>query len=110
MMDAMASALAGLRAATTRTAARADNIANLQTDGYRQAVPVQTTSPAGPEVRVVRPGPAQRVDPVTGLIASEGSVETDIVDLVMSKVAYKASAKILRSADEMTGSLLDSLA
>lgn len=109
-MDAISSSLAGLRAASTRVAARAENIANQQTDGYRQAVPVQVSTPGGPEVKIQRAPQAQRVDPITGLVVADGSIETDFVDIVQSKAAYKANAAVLRTANELTDSLLDILA
>ena len=109
-MDALSFAQAGLRAASVRIAARAENIANVQTGGYRAAIPEQTATLGGPEVRVERAAEVQTVDAVTGLVTNGQSIETDIVDLIQSKFAYKANATVIKTADELNQSLLDILA
>jgi flagellar hook-associated protein FlgK len=96
-------AVAGLRAAETRVAVRAQNIVNWQSQDYVPLTPVQTSEPAGPVVRVSRPveltGDFPYVD-----IAGE------IVDMQLAKHAYRASATVIRTADEMTKTLLDTFA
>lgn len=103
MSSIYAYGIAGLRAADARVAARAVNIVNWQSKDFRPLVPEQTTAALGePVVKVTRvelTGDFPFVD-----LASE------IVDMQMAKRAYQASAKVIRTADEMSKALLDALA
>lgn len=112
MYTAITSALAGLNAASTRVAARSENIANLQTDGYRIGVPVQTATAAGPVVKVERapPDKAQTKYPGTDLVASNVDLASELTDVIVSGIAYKASAKVIRTAREMEKEALDIIA
>ena len=103
MTSAINSGLAGLRAADARVNVRAQNIVNWQTEGYRPLVPVQTSDGAGPVVRVTRPAELTGDFPFVD-IASE------IVDMQLAKHAYRASASIIRTVDEMSKTLLDTFA
>ena len=109
MMDASSFAVAGLRASSVRAAARAENIANANTDGYHPAVPQQTAGPAGPQVHVARAAQGQTVDPITNFVLPQMSLEGELVDLSLAKTAYKANASVLRASGEMTDALLDIL-
>lgn len=104
MSNAMNIGLAGLRAAETRVNVRAQNIANWQSEDYRPLEARQTTDASGaPRVRVSRPPELSGEIPFVD-IASE------LVEMQMAKHAYAASAKIIRTADEMSKTLLDTLA
>jgi flagellar hook protein FlgE len=103
MISALNSGIAGLRAAETRVAIRAQNIVNWQSENYRPLVPVQTSQGSGPVVEVTRPAELSGDFPYVDL-ASE------IVDMNVAKHAYRASAQIIRTADEMQKTLLDALA
>lgn len=103
MSSVFASGIAGLRAADAQASARAVNIVNWQSSDYDPLVPQQTTGASDqPVVKITRAelnGGFPFVD-----LASE------IVDLQMAKRAYQASAKVVRTADEMSKTLLDALA
>lgn len=103
MTSALAYGIAGLRAADMRVLARAQNIANWQSQNYRAVVPQQTSDANGaPVIRITRAelsGDFPFVD-----LASE------IVDMQMAKRAYQASAAVIRTADEMSKTLIDALA
>ncbi len=103
MTSAINSGLAGLRAAELRVSVRAQNIANWQSEGYRPYVPVQTSEGAGPVVKVTRPAQLTGDFPEVDLAG-------EIVDMQMAKHAYEASAKIIRTVDEMEKTLLDAFA
>jgi flagellar hook-associated protein FlgK len=103
MISALNSAIAGLHAAETRVAVRATNIVNWQSQGYQPLVPVQTSQGAGPVVRVTRPTVSAGEFPLVDLA-------TEMVDMTMAKHAYRASAHIIRTVDEMEKTLLDALA
>lgn len=98
-------ALSALRAADMRFAARAENIANANTQDYRVQTPEQISTAVGPVVRISRAEKAR---------AGEKQPETDlaleITDLIAIKYDYKAAVMLLRTDDEMNGELLDILA
>ena len=102
MTSAINAGLAGLRAAETRVAIRAQNIVNWQSEGYRPLMPVQTSQGAGPVVKVAKAE-------ITGEFP-EVDLATEIVDMNVAKTAYAASAKIIRTVDEMQKALLDAFA
>ena len=103
MTDAMKIGVAGMRAAETHVNVRAQNIVNWQSENYRPLKPVQTSEGAGPVVRVTRPAELSGDFPFVDL-ASE------LVDMQVAKHAYEASAKVVRTAADMTKTLLDAIA
>lgn len=103
MSNAANIGIAGMRAAEMRVSVRAQNIVNWQSEGYRPLVPVQTTQGNGPVVRVSRPAELTGDFPYVDLAA-------EIVDMQLAKHAYKASAKVVNTADEMSKTLLDTFA
>ena len=96
-MEAMGIALSGMQSAQTRVAVSAHNVANLLTDGFRPQRAMQTSAPAGGSQASVTTAPAP--EPV--------SLEQEIVDQIVSKTQYEASARVLGVSAEMRGSLLD---
>jgi flagellar hook-associated protein FlgK len=104
MSNAINMGLAGLRAAETRVAARAQNIVNWQSEDYRPLEPQQTTDASGaPRVRVSRPPELSGEFPIV-------DIAEDIVDMQMAQRAYEASAKVIRTENEMQKTLLDTFA
>jgi len=104
MTSAINSGLAGLRAAETRVAIRAQNIVNWQSANYRPLVPVQTTAEGGgPIVRVTRPLELSGDFPFVDIAG-------ELVDMQLAKHAYRASAVVVRTAEEMSKTLLDTFA
>ncbi|MEL7028165.1 MAG: flagellar basal body rod C-terminal domain-containing protein [Pseudomonadota bacterium] len=99
-------ALAGLQAASTRAAVRAQNISNMLTPGYQSAEPVQTSTPAGPTVTVNAPPP---VAPAPQSLFADVDLPREFVDLQMAKRAFEASAAVFKTADEMSKEAIDLL-
>jgi len=95
--------IAGLRAADARASVRALNIVNWQSQNYRPLVPQQTSTATGEPVVKITKAELSGDFPFVDL-ASE------IVDLQTAKHAYQASAKVIRTADEMSKTLLDAFA
>jgi flagellar basal body rod protein FlgC len=92
-------ALSGLAAAQTRLATSANNIANMNTPGFRRD-----------EVNAV-PQAGGGVSVSVGKAANEGpDLVRDVVDQKMAVLEFKANMQVLKTAREMTGSLLDTLA
>ena len=112
MNSALGYAVAGMNAAAKRFAIHAQNVANLQTEGYVPVTPVQTSGAGGPVVRgdPLPPDRAQRKFPGTDLVVPQVDLETEFADVLVSKLAYKASAALIRTQREFDRTLLDVLA
>ncbi|HEX5391525.1 MAG TPA: flagellar basal body protein [Burkholderiaceae bacterium] len=92
-------ALSGLNAAQTRLGAAANNIANMNTPGFRRDEVNAVPQPGGGVAVSV-----QKAD-------TEGSdLVRDVVDQKMAVLEFKANLQVLKTEREMTGSLLDTLA
>ena len=92
-------ALSGLNAAQTRLGAAANNIANMNTPGFRRDE-VSAVPQTGGGVSVsVQKAETQGAD-----------VVRDMVDQKMAVLEFKANLQVLKTEREMTGSLLDTLA
>jgi len=94
-------AASGLRAAQVRMDASANNVANMNTPGFkRQTVDQEAVAGQG-GVATTRVGRA----------AQEGaSLEADAVEQMSATYAFKANLQVLRTEDRMMGSLLDTRA
>ena len=103
MISAFAYGIAGLRAADMRFSARAQNIVNAQSQGFRPLVPQQTTGANDEPVVKITRAELNSDFPFVDL-------ESEIVDMQLAKRAYQASAKVIRTADEMSKTLLDAFA
>lgn len=96
-MNALSSiALSGINAAQTRLNASANNIANLNTDGFRRdEVSAQAVESGGVSVSVSK---SDRVG--TDLVQ-------DIVEQKMAALEFKANVQVLKTSAQVMGSLLD---
>ena len=114
MISALNSTVSALRAFVTKLGVTADNIANVNTDGFKKnratlhedqngAVRVEISRDNSPGFRydVVENG--EKVEKET----SNVDLTQEIPDLMMTKRAYQANLKTLETQDEMLGSLLD---
>lgn len=90
-------ASSGLRAAQLQLDSSAHNVANLNTPGFkRQTVELQEEPDQG------------GVRASLGRADSEGaSLETDAVGQMVATYAFKANVQVLKTADQMMGTLLD---
>lgn len=95
-MKLLSIAQSGLQAAQTRLDVSANNVANAQTEGFR-ALEVEATPQAGGGVSTqVAPGPIPGVD-----------LATELVQQRAASYDFKASLKMIETADRLMGSLLD---
>ena len=125
MIDAISSAQSGLSAMTTSMAATANNVANVNTDGYKSKDVRLETGPQGQGVRVAdvavdnsaggyRPAAVSGQNEAGVYEPSVGMVETSNVDLARQSVnmmetsrAFEADVAVARTQDDMVGTLLD---
>ncbi len=125
MIGAIQTALSGLNAASTRAQASANNIANIDTVGslngapapYAPQVTEQQAVPGGgvAAMNVPQPGFVPSYDPGSPFANSDGLVgapkvdlASEIVNLDIAKIAYKANALTIKTASEMQDELLKS--
>jgi flagellar basal-body rod protein FlgC len=116
MISALGSGLSAISAFTVKMNVTANNVANVNTDGFKKSRTTLNEGSFGgvrPEVdQVNTPGNIKQVTDENGTHA----VETSNVDLaeelgesIVTKSAYKANLKSIQVADEMLGSLLDTI-
>lgn len=124
MLDAITSPLSGLRAASTKVAVSAENIANINTTGNLEGgkapytpktVQQQTTATGGVATDIALKNPAfiPAFDPSSPFANADGLVGTPNVDMAeefvniqLAKTNYKASASVIRTVSDMQDDLL----
>ncbi|MBX9835454.1 MAG: flagellar basal body rod protein [Burkholderiaceae bacterium] len=94
-----ATASSGLQAAQLRLGTSAHNVANQQTAQFQRQSAVQQTQPGG--------GVTASVQTAQG---SGTRLEADMVEQMSATYNFKANLKILHTADQMLGTLLDEYA
>ena len=116
MISALNGTLSALSAFVTKLGATADNIANVNTDGFKRnravmheddngGVRVELSKDQSPGLRydVIEDG--KKVEKET----SNVDLAEEITDLMLTKRAYQANLKTIETQDEMLGSLLDTI-
>jgi flagellar basal-body rod protein FlgC len=116
MISALNGTLSALTAFVTKLGATADNIANVNTDGFKRnravlheddngGVRVELSKDQSPGLRydVIEDG--KKVEKET----SNVDLAEEIPDLMLTKRAYQANLKTIETQDEMLGSLLDTI-
>ena len=116
MISALNSTVSALRAFVTKLGVTADNIANVNTDGFKKNRAIlHEGQNGGVRVEIKRDdSPGFRYDTVENgeKVEKETSnvdLAEEIPDLMMTKRAYQANLKTLETQDEMLGSLLDTI-
>jgi flagellar basal-body rod protein FlgC len=91
--------VSGLHANAERFRVAANNIVNAHSEGYQ----------AGNVRSVSQTDAANQVGGVRNVITEGGSVDMagDIVETIFARIGYTVNAKVIRSAEEMLGQLLD---
>ncbi len=114
MISGIAASLSGLQAYSTRLANNGNNIANMNTEGFKKGrVLLSDEQPQGVRVRhekVNTPGPQILEETSNGTEMVEQSnvdLGEEIPEMMLSQHAFSANIKSLQAADEMTSSLLD---
>ena len=116
MIAALNNTVSALRAFITKLGVTADNIANVNTDGFKKgrailhegnngAVRVEISRDTSPGLRydVVENGEVVEME------TSNVDLAEELPDLMITKRAYQANLKSLKAQDEMLGSLLDTI-
>ena len=94
--------LSGMQGAQAQLNAAANNLANVQTTGYHRRS-VEQSAQAGGGVQAVTVAAAS-AQPTGGMT---GTMTTDVVTELQAKNQFMANLAVFKSANAMTGSLLD---
>jgi flagellar basal-body rod protein FlgC len=98
----------GLNAADRMLNASASNVANMYSQGYKATrVNLKAADTGGVAVESVTADPSRGAVDENGVELSNVDPATEVVNGILGKTLYTASAKLLRTADQMTGTLLD---
>ena len=114
MISALNSTVSALRAFVTKLGVTADNIANVNTDGFKKnRASLQEDQNGGVRVEIRRDeSTGFRYDVIqNGEVLEKETSNVDLTeeipDLMITKRAYQANLKTIETRDEMLGSLLD---
>ena len=117
MISGLGSALSSLQAHTRKMAATGDNVANVNTNGFKRNQAVLAEGRAG-GVRLHlhrdrSPAPMDPLAPEAPGVERELS-NVDLTDemsgMIPTEIGYRANLKTIRTRDVMIGTLLDALA
>ena len=117
MVDGLSSTVSALQAHERKMNVSANNIANVNTNGFKRDRAVLQEGQAG-EVRVsltkdMSPAPEDPLAPDAPGVAEELSnvdLADELTGMIPTEIGYKANLNTIRSRDEMLGTLLDTLA
>ncbi len=115
MVNGIDPALSALRALGKKFEVTANNVANVNTDGFKKSRAIlKEARPSGVTISVEQvntPGGLLAPDEGTADIreSSNVAVEEEMVGLITTGHAYTANVKVLKAGEEMLGTLLDLL-
>ena len=117
MDTAFSTVVSSINAHERKLGVTANNVANVNTNGFKRQRAVLQEGPVG-DVRVNvhkddTPAPEDPLAPDVPGVAKELSnvnLADEMTSLVPTTVGYKANLKAIRARDEMLGNLLDTLA
>lgn len=104
MLSALQSAIRGIQSNQRGLDTVANNVANLNTDGYRAQRYDAGSDSVSP--RHDEPLPEAEGD---GAVPSDVELAEEIVDLKRYELGVRANAKVVQVSDRVTGTLLDIL-
>jgi flagellar basal body rod protein FlgG len=115
MLNGIDPALSALRALGKKVEVTANNVANVDTVGFKKKRAIfQEASPSGVTVSIEQVNtPGGPLPPDEGKAdireSSNVAVEEEMVDLIATGHAYTANVKLLKAEDEILGTLFDML-
>jgi len=116
MISALSNAVAAIKAFEKKMAVTSNNVANWQTEGFKKSRVDMKEGEAGAvtvDISVVdTPGSIVAVEENNGIVEKELSnvdLAEEIPQTIIAQTGFEANLKILKTEDEMMGSLLDIL-
>jgi flagellar hook protein FlgE len=106
MISALYTVLRGMQCSQTAIQVAAENIANLNTDGYRSV----RYEPSSNKVGLRDPGVSMDGDQQRDVPVNDVDPAREVVELISNKHAFQANVLSAKIADETTGTLLDLMA
>lgn len=88
--------VSALSAYTTRLNVTANNVANMNTEGFRPSEATTSESANGGVSATIRHLEIPEVD-----------ITKEMVDLIITEIGFKANLKAIRTEDDLAGSILD---
>lgn len=117
MISGISASQSALQAFQKKTEASANNIANLNTDGFKKdVVTLSEGVPSGVTANVRKdasPGPLAQEQTATGEeLVEQSNVELteELPNMILNQHAFAANLKAIRGQDEMNKSVLDLIA
>ena len=114
MLSAISSAVSGLQAYSLKTQATANNVANMNTEGFkRDVVTLSSQAPLGVSASVIKDNSegAFVAEPTSDGTEMVEQSNTDLVqempDLIMEKNGFSANIKTLQTTDQMMETLIN---
>jgi flagellar basal body rod protein FlgG len=114
MLSSLNTSLSGLNAFQQQLDVAVNNLANVNTDGFKRSQAVlESADPQGVVAKSQKlelPGPLAMEQTANGESLVEKSnvdVSQEMVGMLTAKRAYQVNLKALKAADETVGSLLD---
>jgi flagellar hook protein FlgE len=114
MISAVSSAVSAINAIETKMAVLSNNVANSQTNGFKKSrADLKEGENGAVEVNITKvntPGPIVNVEENNGTVQKEMSnvdLAEELPQTTIAKTGYDANLKMLKTQDEMMGSLLD---
>lgn len=106
----LSSAVSGLAVNVSRVNAAAENIVNVSTDGYQPTqIETQSLSTGGAQI-VSRPLNVAQIDQIDQSAPSGTDLGQEFSNLILAESAYSASLQAVKTAENLSRSLLDTLA
>lgn len=102
----LSTSTAGLQAASLRVQSAADNIVNINTEGYRASRVSQSTLVSGSS------GVSAATSVNAQLIGSDQAPElaTEVIRLIEAEVTYRANASVIRTTEDLARDTVDLIA
>lgn len=97
MGDIKSVAVSALDAGGIRLAVTANNVANMNTEGFRPSTVVQEENKTG----------GGRISAIKEQGSDEVDLSREAVELIITEAGFKANIKVLQADEEMIKSLLD---
>ncbi|MBI1746372.1 MAG: hypothetical protein HYR55_07265 [Acidobacteria bacterium] len=108
-------ARSGMEAAVTRLSVAANNISNMNTDGFKAALTMDVEGPAGLGVRTTivvppQPGPVALGEDGRTRTLSNTDLAGDSVQIILAQRSYEANLKAFQTADQLQEATLSLMA
>jgi flagellar basal-body rod protein FlgC len=113
MGDAMSIAVSGMQAASSRLEAAASNIVNMDSSGYQSVSVAQSPAPDGGVITTSLQRPLLAYNPAYAAMQGSqpnGDLATEIVNLKVASLDFRASIQAYKAASQMFNTLLKATA